>query len=147
MFVIDTDVISEGSPKEQPRADIRHWLRQEGTKMFLSVVTLAELRRGIEFLRWKGATRKAMSLDMWERELASRFEERILPLDSATAVRAGELLGMAEAKGHMPGLIDAFIAATADLRGFTVVTLNRRHFRALGVAHREPSFSVKGKAS
>lgn len=147
MYVVDTDVISETSPdKEQPRSDVLDWLEAEGTSMFLSVVTLAELRRGIEFLRRTGATRKARSLEAWESELASQFNQRILPLDVNTAVRAGELLGAAEAKGHTPGLVDAFIAASADLRGYTVVTLNRRHFRALGVAFREPSFSQRDGA-
>ena len=141
MFLVDTDVISAVAPtKAVGDADALEWLRRHGGAMFLSVVTVAELRRGVALLSGKGATQKAAALAAWQQELETTFGDRILPIDDGTARRAGDLLGAAEARGHRPGLPDAFIAATADLQGLTVVTRNANHFAALGVAHRAPKF-------
>ena len=139
MFLVDTDVISAAAPtKAVADAQTREWLRREGGGVFLSVVTIAELRRGVALLAAKGATQKSSMLASWQERLQAAFVERILPIDEATARRAGDLLGAAEGSGHRPGLADAFIAATADLQGLTVVTLNGSHFSALQVPHRAP---------
>ena len=136
MFLVDTDVISGSAPtKSSGRDETIAWLRAHGDRVYLSTITVAELKRGIAFLAGKGHHRKAAALESWEKGLVERFSNRILALDHAVARRAGELFGAAEARGHDPGLADACIAATADLNRLVVVTSNVRHFRALGVAH------------
>lgn len=141
MFLVDTDVISAVAPtKTLADVEAREWVQRNGGTMFLSVVTMAELRRGAALLAAKGATQKSATLTAWQQELETMFGDRIFPIDDGTARRAGDLLGAAEARGHRPGLPDAFIAATADLQGLTVVTRNASHFAALGVAHRAPKF-------
>lgn len=141
MFLVDTDVISAVAPtKAVIDPEAREWVRRHGGAVFLSVVTVAELRRGVALLSGKGATQKSAALAQWQEELETAFGDRIFAIDHGTARRAGDLLGAAEARGHRPGLPDALIAATADLQGLTVVTRNSSHFAALGVAHRAPKF-------
>ena len=112
--------------------------------MYLSVVTIAEIRRGVAFLDGVDSTRKASMLDAWATGLANLFADRIIiPLDQAIAERAGNIFGRVEARGHQPGLADACIAATADLRGLTVITRNVitrnvRHFRLFDVPFDTP---------
>jgi predicted nucleic acid-binding protein len=140
LFLVDTDVISETAPtKVAARERVTAWLARQGDRLFLSTVTVAELQRGVSFLVGMGDKRKGTVLASWADGLLERFSDRILPVDSAVARRAGELFGGAEARGHLPSLADACIAATADLNGFVVVTFNASHFRMLRVAHRLPS--------
>jgi toxin FitB len=139
VFLVDTDVISAVAPtKAVADPEASEWIRRNGGAIFLSVVTVAELQRGVALLAGKGATKKSAALAEWQQELETTFGDRILPIDNGTARRAGDLLGAAEARGQKPGLPDALIAATADLQGLTVVTWNQGHFSALGVAHRAP---------
>jgi toxin FitB len=139
VFLVDTDVISDTAPtKAAARAEALAWLAAHREDLFLSTITIAELRRGVAFLYERGDRKKAAILDGWERGLVKGFSDRILMLDHAAAHRAGELFGAAEARGHNPSLADACIAALADVRGFTVVTFNTRHFQALRVRNRRP---------
>lgn len=141
MFLVDTDVISAVAPtKTVEDAEALEWVLRHGGAMFLSVVTVAELRRGVALLAGNGAMQKSAALAAWQEELETTFGDRIFTIDDGTARRAGDLLGAAEARGHKPGLPDALIAATADLQGLTVVTRNASHFSAMGVAHRAPRF-------
>jgi hypothetical protein len=132
VFLVDTDVISATAPtKASPRQDVLDWLRERGDRVFLSTITLAELRRGIALLAGKGHHRKAGLLQAWEARLAQSFASRILPVDEAVARLAGDLFGRAEAMGYFPGSADACIAATAERYRLTIISANAKHFRAL----------------
>lgn len=126
-FLLDTNVVSEWV-KPQPNAGIITWLDEaDEDRLFLSVVTLAELRRGIERLE-PGRRRKR--LDEWLREeLPERFEARILPIDAAIAETWGQLVARSEAAGRPIGAMDGCIAATASAHDLTLVTRNVGHFR------------------
>lgn len=103
-FLLDTNVVSEWV---RPRPDA-------------GVVTLAELRRGIERL---APGRRRNLLDDWLRdELPMRFEGRILPIDVAIAETWGQLVARSETAGRAIHAMDAFIAATASAHGLTLVT-------------------------
>jgi hypothetical protein len=142
LFLVDTDVISDTAPtKAAARKHALAWLSEHRNDLFLSTITVAELRRGVAFLYGRGAPKKAAELEAWEQGLLEGFSDRILILDQDAARRAGELFGAAEARGHRPSLADACIAAIADLRGFTVVTFNARHFKALRVRYQLPGTS------
>lgn len=107
-------------------------------RCYLSVVTIAKIRHGVAFLDGVDSTRKASMLDAWATGLADLFADRIIPLDQGIAERAGNIFGRVEARGHQPGLADACIAATADVRGLTVITRNVRHFRLFDVPFDTP---------
>lgn len=121
-FLLDTCLISE-LVKKEPNAAVVTWLdEQDEQNLFLSVLTLGELQKGISKL--SGSTRKD-ELQAWvEHDLAERFAGRILDLDLETALAWGTLQGDAERKGEKLPVMDSLIAATATAHGLIVVTRN-----------------------
>jgi predicted nucleic acid-binding protein len=98
-------------------------------RVFISVITLAELRYGVE--RMAAASRRSR-LEQWLRdELPLRFEGRILPVDVDVAEAWGTTLSRSEAAGRPIGAMDAFLAATAEIRRLTLVTRNASDFPLL----------------
>jgi len=128
-FLLDTNVVSEWV-KPQPNPGVVAWLADaDEERVFLSAVTLTELRYGIERMASGGRKKK---LDHWlGEELPLRFEGRILAIDSAIANGCGKLVARSEAVGTRMELVDAFIAATAENYSLTVVTRNTSHFKIL----------------
>ena len=126
-FLLDTNVVSEWL-KPRPNAGVVSWLRAvDEDQTFLSVVTVTELRYGIERMP-PGARKKR--IDNWlQQELLARFEGRILPVDLAIADECGRLVARCEAKGRPIEPRDAFIAATSEVYGLTLVTRNTSHFQ------------------
>jgi predicted nucleic acid-binding protein len=127
-FLLDTNVVSEWV-KPQPHPGVIAWLAGvDEDRVFLSVITLAEIRHGIERLP-KGTRRKR--LDTWLRdELPLRFEGRILAIDETVADGWGEVVARREAAGLPIGIMDAFMAATANVHALQLVTRNERDFEA-----------------
>jgi predicted nucleic acid-binding protein len=122
--------------KPRPDSGVIAWLAEiDEDRVFLSVVTLAELRRGIERLP-SGARRN--KLDLWLREeLPLRFEGRILVVDSSIADAWGQIMwaqimARSQAPGRTLPLLDAFLAATAQVHRLTMVTRNVSDFWVLG---------------
>jgi predicted nucleic acid-binding protein len=113
----------------RPNRGVVAWLAQaDEDSVFLSVITLAELRHGIERLEL-GQRRKR--LDTWLREeLPVRFERRLLAVDSQVADGCGKVVAQHEAMGRAIGIMDAFIAATALVHSLTLVTRNVSDFEA-----------------
>jgi len=125
-FLLDTNVVSELA-KPQPNAGVVRWLDEaDEDSLFVSVITLAELRFGVQRLA-PGARRNR--LDAWIREeLAGRFEGRILAVDEGVAEMWGQLLASSEARGRRMNLMDCFLAATAKVRRLILVTRNKEDF-------------------
>lgn len=107
------------------------WLADlDEDRAFVSVVTLAELRHGIERLAVGGRRER---LESWLRDdLPERFEGRILPIDIAVAHAWGRVMARARAAGRPISAMDAALAATAETRGLTLVTRNTADFAVLG---------------
>jgi toxin FitB len=127
-FLLDTNVISEPM-KARPNAGVLAWLAEvDEDSVFLSVVTITELRHGIERLV---AGKRRDHLDRWLRtDLESRFEGRILPVDLEIADACARLVARSESMGRPIEPRDAFIAATAQVHGLTLVTRNTSDFEA-----------------
>jgi len=108
------------------------WLAEaDEDRVFISVVTLAELRHGIERLP-QGARRDR--LDVWlTGQVPTRFETRVLSVDAEIANAWGRIMARGQAAGRPVGTMDAFIAATAEQHDLTLVTRNVRDFDALGI--------------
>ena len=98
----------------------------------LSVLTLGEIRNGIERLRPRDPTQAAV-FDIWLADLRRRFAERILPVDERVADQWGRLNAVAPRK-----TVDSLIAATAHVHALTVVTGNSRDFSDCGVPLLDP---------
>ncbi len=133
MFLIDTDVLSALRRPERSPGIVRWVARQRTTDLFLSVVSVGEIERGIARQRRRDPT-FAGALAAWLDTLLALYGERILPFDLPAARRWGRLSG---AIGHDGA--DLLIAATALERGLTVVTRNVRHFEAADVPVLDPS--------
>jgi toxin FitB len=126
-YLLDTNVVSEWT-KRRPNPGVIEWLSQVAEdEVFLSVVTFAELRHGIERLP---SGRRRRRLDEWLRgELAVRFEGRIVLIDGAIADEWGRLVARQEARGRPIGAMDGLIAATAQVHALTLVTHNAADFQ------------------
>ena len=125
-FLLDTNVVLEWV-KARPNSGVVAWLEAaDEDRVFASVVTLAELRYGIERL---AAGSRRMRLDEWLKgELPLRFEGRLLPVDDGVADAWGTVVARSEALGRPISAMDAFIAATAEVHNLTLVTRNASDF-------------------
>lgn len=130
-FLLDTNVISEAG-KPRPDPGVIDWLASmDEEQLFLSVISLAELRHGIE--RMDDGRRKA-ALDIWLTEqLSPRFDDRLLLVDTGTADQWGRVVARAQDAGRPIGAMDAFLAAHAQQHQLTLVTRNVSDFEATGV--------------
>lgn len=147
MYLADTNVISAVAPRRgalREAPDLPAWLAAQGDRIWLSVVTVAELAYGAADLRRRRQTSRAQQLEAWIEALTARFEARLLPIDAATARRAGVLLAQAAGAGRSPGMEDAMIAATAERHGLVVLTRNSADFAPMGVAHANPFEALPG---
>lgn len=135
-FLLDTNVVSEWI-KPIPNPGVMNWFANvDEDSVFLSVVTLAELRFGVEKL--PKSTRRTQ-LDQWiQEDLAGRFEDRLLFVDPLTAHSWGLLMARTQREGKPMSTIDGFIAATAQRYELTLVTRNTRDFSVLGRAVLNP---------
>jgi toxin FitB len=128
-FLLDTNVVSEWV-KPRPDPGVVAWCGSiDEDRTFISVVTLAELRHGIERLP---IGRRRLRLEEWlEHELLSRFDGRILSIDVAIGDAWGKVVARTDKTGQPANTMDAFLAATAELHQLTVVTRNIGDFRKL----------------
>jgi predicted nucleic acid-binding protein len=127
-FLLDTMVVSEWV-KPRPNRGVVAWLAEaDEDRVFLSVVSLAELRYGIE--RMAAGSRRER-LDEWLRdELPLRFEGRLLSIDAIVADGCGRVVARSEVAGRPIGAMDAWIAATAEAYDMSLVTRNTSDFES-----------------
>lgn len=127
MFILDTMVVSERT-KTRPDPTVCTWLAAlDPQQQFISVITVGELRFGIDRLQSSVSKRR---LEIWFDELIPFFTGRILPVDVAVGQRWGRLRHDA---GRSISAVDGLIGATALVHNLTVATRNERHFDHFGV--------------
>jgi predicted nucleic acid-binding protein len=127
-FLLDTNVVSEWV-KSRPDRSVVAWLAAvDEDQVFISVVTLAELRYGIE--RMTAGSRRNRLAQWLQDALPPRFDGRILSIDHIVADVWGKVVARSEAAGRPIGAMDAFIAATAEAHGLILVTRNVSDFEA-----------------
>lgn len=134
MFLLDTVVLSElrKSPRQR-NPHLLHWIEAVASQdLFISVVTIGEIERGIERQRRRDPA-FAERLAAWLDTVLRTYEGRILPMDIAIARRWGRLSQQIGNKG-----LDLVIAATALEHGLTVVTRNLSDFAPTGVSVLDP---------
>lgn len=131
MYLIDTNIISELRKRTQANQGVRDFFRQAiktRANLYLSVITVGELRRGVELIRHRGDARQALRLEAWLEQLLGDYADNILDIDAEIAQLWGRLRAP-----HPEHALDTLIAATALLYDLTVVTRNERDFKATGV--------------
>ena len=131
MILLDTNVISEPQRRE-PDARVLEWIDAQALEtLYLSVVTVAELRAGIALI--PAGKRRDSLHDNLEKRLLPMFANRVLSFDMACTKAYAELLAKSRAAGLAVETADAFIAAIALANGFAVATRDTRPFEAAGV--------------
>ncbi len=130
-YLLDTNVISEAT-KPQPSPQAQSWLAaQPDDSLFLSAVTIGEIRLGLLLLE---TGKKKRALLRWlEEEIKSGFAERILPVDSAVMEHWAQLQAGSEEAGRRLPAMHSLIAATALAHGLTLVTRNTSDFQSTKV--------------
>jgi predicted nucleic acid-binding protein len=131
-FLLDTCVISELVAK-QPNLHVVQWVDSiDEDKLFLSAITIGEIKRGIEKLA--DSSRKSALAEWLEGDLLLRFIDRILPIDISVMLVWGQLTADLEKQGSPMPAIDSLIAATCLQARLDLVTRNERDFAHCGLA-------------
>ena len=131
MYLIDTNVISESRKRSKADSGVQAFFKQvaeEDARVFISVVTVGELRRGVELIRHRGDRRQATQLEKWLDQLLGDYEDRVLDITGDIAQLWGRLR-----VPHPENALDKQIAATALIYDLTVVTRNHKDFSKTGV--------------
>ncbi len=127
-YLLDTNVISEVRKGRRCDPNVASWFAElSASEIYLSVVTVGEIRKGIENARRRDVP-KAEALEAWLAELVATYLERILPIDAGTA----EQWGRFNVPDPLP-VLDGLLAATAHVHGLTLVTRNVQHVERTGV--------------
>ncbi|HKT69845.1 MAG TPA: type II toxin-antitoxin system VapC family toxin [Terriglobales bacterium] len=130
-FLLDTNVISE-LVRARPEPKVTAWIEATNENLlYLSVLTLGEIRKGIASLR---SSPRRVVLEAWlASDLAVRFANRILPVDESVAGRWGRIAAESAAEGSPLSVIDGLLAATALHHNLTLVSRNVKDFATAGV--------------
>ncbi len=131
MYLVDTNVISEVRKKSKANPGVRAFFKQaiaDEARLFISVVTVGELRRGVEAIRYRGDVRQANQLEKWLEVLMAEYQDHILDISQDIAQLWGRLRAP-----HPENALDKQIAATALIYELTVVTRNHKDFVKTGV--------------
>jgi predicted nucleic acid-binding protein len=139
VYLVDTNVLSAGSPaKATTPHDLVDWMDRNSDRLFLSVVTIAEIEDGIAKASREGAPRKAERLTEWLETLLHLYGARVIGIDLAIGRLIGRLSDRARGLGQAPGFADLAIAATAQSRNLVVLTRNLRHFATIDIPAHDP---------
>jgi predicted nucleic acid-binding protein len=142
VYLIDTNVVSEARKNARANPGVTRFFNEaaaSSTVLYLSVVSLGELRRGVELLRHRGDADQAKRLELWLAAVAAQFAGRILAFDAASAQVWGRL--------RVPDLahaLDKQIAAIALVNDLTIVTRNTIDFVGSGARSMNPFIRMPG---
>ena len=136
MYLIDTNVVSEARRKGKANPGVLAFFKQAADQdeaMYLSVVSVGELRRGVELIRHRGDIQQAQLLEAWLTDVLTHYAGNILAFDTEAAQVWGRLR-----VPHAEHELDKQIAAIALVNGLTVVTRNAADFEGTGVKVMNP---------
>jgi predicted nucleic acid-binding protein len=131
MYLVDTDVISEARKGNKANPGVKAFLGRVGRddiSVYLSVITIGELRQGVEKIRHRKDIAQAQQLERWLQRVTTEYADSILPFDEEMAHVWGRLRAP-----NAENPLDKQIAATALINDLTVVTRNDAHYEPTGV--------------
>lgn len=126
-LLLDTNIISEMS-RQEPHPAVASLFAGRRHDLFISVISLGELRRGEARLRTRDATRAAR-IDLWLRSVEVELADRVIQVTTEVAYRWGEITSQ-----RSRPLADALLAATALVHNLSLVTRNTKDFDGLGLS-------------
>ncbi len=131
MIILDTNVISEPL-RQSPKSRVIEWIDAQALEtLYLSTITVAELRFGMAMLP-AGKRRERLQQDL-EKQILPIFAGRVLPFDMPASQAYSELMAKARAVGLAISAADGYIAAIAATNGMMVATRDIRPFEAAGI--------------
>lgn len=136
MYLLDTNVVSELRKHERANPGVLRFFRElteRESPAFISVITLGELRRGVEMIRYRGDEVQARVMEEWLQTLVEEYGDNILDFGREEAQIWGRLR-----VSHHENALDKQIAASALIYGLTLVTRNVRDFTGTGIALHDP---------
>ena len=136
MYLLDTNIISELRKRDRANPGITRFFRQVAEQeilTYLSVITIGELRRGVDIIQYRGDVTQAKSLEIWLQIILDRYAENILDFGQEEAQIWGRLR-----VPHPENELDKQIAATALVYDLTLVTRNVKDFTTTGVTILNP---------
>ena len=137
-FLLDTNVLSEWR-KTARDPGVEDWFsRVHMDDLYLSVITVGEIQRGVAKLQRRNDHRQALAYASWLTDVKREFANRLVPVDADVA----EEWGLADG-GHLLPVPDALIGATARVHGWTLVTRNAKDFEHAGVRLLNPFTSLQ----
>lgn len=137
-YLLDTNVLSEirkGQTRAKPEV-YQWWLAMKDQELFLSVMTLGEIRKGIDRLGARDVS-QTLALESWLNEVKTTFRERVIDITPAVAERWGKMKAMRS----LPE-VDALLAASVLEYDLTLVTRNEADFEGLGIRVLNPFVNV-----
>ena len=134
MFLLDTNVVSEVRKGRRSDPNVSNWYAGViESQLFISSLTIGEIRKGIELARRRRDVDQAEALELWLRTVIQRFSGRILTVDTEEADTWGQI----SAIRPVP-VVDGLLAATAMAHDMTLVTRNVSDVKGLGVRVLDP---------
>ncbi len=128
-YLLDTNIISEFVSKKPNQKVLDYVNSLDENDVYLSVITIGEIRFGIEKLDEEQQFKKIKILSDWlDNDLMQRFEGRIVDIDKQTMLQWGEINGQLQKIGRPMPIMDSLIASTCVANGFVLITRNTKDF-------------------
>ena len=139
MYLVDTNVLSAAAPtKARIETGLVEWMDRNSDKLFISVITIAEIEAGIAKLQDNGSLKKVQRLSEWLEMLLHLYQPRVLPLDLQAARELERTTQAVRQAGRMHEMADLSIAAIAMVKSYVVLIRNLRSFQGTGVTALDP---------
>ena len=140
MFLLDTNVVSEIRKGQRADSDVFNWYTGiSESHLFISSLTIGEIRKGIELARRRGNLEQAQGLEAWLQTVILGFSGRVLTVDTKVADTWGQLSAV-----RPVSVVDGLLAATAMVHDMTLVTRNVSDVEGLGASVLNPFSEPSG---